>query len=200
MTADQRKEGREECAACRTGTARDQVGKLPDFEADKGGAEDKSRRHGGMEPGSAMRLGADAGEAAGEAREQQAGRLDRGIAQVEQLMPARAARRLPDQHRVGREEGGEHDDIAERKNPEAVTDDDALRYQLTGRVRHLPVVPGESRIAATGDCVEAAHDAVRSPASASLRTSRLARSTRATASAGMMSSCLSRQAKTTKVA
>ena len=32
----------------------------------------------------------------------------------------------PDQHRVGREERGEHDDVAEQEDPEAVADDDAL--------------------------------------------------------------------------
>ena len=67
------------------------------------------------------------------------------VAQVEQLPPARPARRLPDQHRVGREKGGEHDDVAEQENPEAIADDDALRRQLAGRVLGgvpaIPVVP-----------------------------------------------------------
>src|SRR5713226_7757881 len=70
MAADQRKEGREERAPCRTCPERDQTRKLPDLEADKRGSEYEGRRHGAIEPGSAIRLGADACEAAGEAREE----------------------------------------------------------------------------------------------------------------------------------
>src|SRR5258708_23808122 len=203
MAANQRKEGREERASCWARPACDQARKLAGLEADKRGSEYEGRRHRAVEPRPAVRLGADACEAAGEAREEQAGRLDPGIAQVEQLPPARPAGRLPDQYRVGREEGGEHDDVAKQENPEAVTDDDALRHQLTGRampIHRLPGVLDASRIGATGSRLEAAHGAVRSPASASLRALRLARSMRATDSAEMTPSCRSRQAKTTKVA
>ena len=35
----------------------------------------------------------------------------------------------PDQHRVGREQRREHDDVAEQEDPEPVGDDDALRRQ-----------------------------------------------------------------------
>src|SRR4030081_3539813 len=85
MAADQCKEGREERAPCWTCPAGDQAHKLPDLETDERGSEYKGRRHGAIKQGLAMRLGADACEAAGEAGEEQAGRLDRGIAQVEQL-------------------------------------------------------------------------------------------------------------------
>src|SRR5260370_8114776 len=95
MAADQRKEGREERAPCWTCAARDQAHELLDFEADKGRSEYEGRRHGAIEPGSAVRLGADACEAAGEAREEQAGRLDPRIAQLEQLPPARPPPPLP---------------------------------------------------------------------------------------------------------
>src|SRR5258708_22309075 len=134
MAADQGEEGREERAARRTCPARDQANELLDFEPDERRSEDEGRSHGAVEPRPAMRVGADACEAAGEAREEQAPRLDPGIAQVEQLPPARPARGLPDQHRVGREKGREHDDVAEQENPKAVTDNDPLRYHLAGRV------------------------------------------------------------------
>src|SRR6266571_4497014 len=183
MAADQRKEGREERTPCWARPARDQARKLSGLKADKRDSEYEGYRHGAMEPGPAVRLGADACDAAGEAREEQAGRLDPGVAQVEQLPPARPARRLPDQHRVGGEKRGEHDDVAEQENPEAVTDYDALRDQLAGRVvgrvlaiPGLSVVPDALRIAATGNRLEGAHGAVRNPASAALRACRLARS------------------------
>ncbi len=87
MAADQREERREERASRRARPVRDQACKLPDLEGDERRSENEGHRHGAIEPGSAPRLRADAGEAAGEARQQQAGRLDRGIAQVEQLRP-----------------------------------------------------------------------------------------------------------------
>src|SRR5260370_8492789 len=133
MAADQRKEGREERTPCWARTGRDRGRKLRGLKADKRGSEYEGYRHGAMEPGPAVRLGADACDAAGEAREEQAGRLDPGVAQVEQLPPARPTRRLPDQPRVGGEKRGEHDDVAEQENPEAVTDDDTLRHQPTDR-------------------------------------------------------------------
>ncbi len=70
MAADQRKEGREERAACWACPANDQARELPDLDADKRGSEYEGRRHGAIEPGPAVRLGADACEAAGEAREE----------------------------------------------------------------------------------------------------------------------------------
>src|SRR5260221_12742302 len=207
MAANQRKEGREERASCWARPACDQARKLAGLEADKRGSEYEGCRHRAVEPRPAMRLGADACEAAGEAREEQAPRLDPGIAQVEQLPPARPARGLPDQHRVGREKGREHDDVAEQENPKAITDNDPLRYHLAGRVLGrvlaipcLLVVPDALRIAVTGNRLEAAHGAVRNPASAALRAWRLARSMCAIDSAEMASSCRSRQANTTKVA
>ena len=64
--------------------------------------------------------------------------LDRDIAQVEQLVAARAARGLPVQHGVGGEERREHDDVAEQEDPEAVADDDALRRRTAPCRRSAP--------------------------------------------------------------
>ena len=57
------------------------------------------------------------------------------IVEVKQLLPARPAGRLSGQHRVGREERGEHDDVAEQEDPEAVADDDALVDRSAAGVR-----------------------------------------------------------------
>jgi hypothetical protein len=64
---------------------------------------------------------------------------------------------------------------------------------------HGPTVPPIPVVRAGGS-LERAHDVACMGTSASLRALRLARSMRATTSAGMVSSTLSRQAKTTKVA
>ena len=52
--------------------------------------------------------------------------LDRDIAQVEQLVRRSVRPPSARQHRIGREEGREHDDVAEQEDPEAVAGDDAL--------------------------------------------------------------------------
>ncbi len=58
--------------------------------------------------------------------------------QVEQVTPRRPARRLAREHAVGREERGEHHDVAEQEDPEPVGDDDAFRrrpaFAVTGRL------------------------------------------------------------------
>ncbi len=71
-----------------------------------------------------------------------------------------------------------------------------------GRVLAAAGVRGvaPTRSAAAGGRLERAHGAACMRASASLRALRLARSMRATSSAGMMYSSRSRQANTTKVA
>ena len=85
-----------------------------------------------------MRPRADRGQAAGEARKQEAGGLDRDIVQVEKIFAARPSRGLSGEHRIGGEKRREHDDVAEQEDPEAVADDDALR----GRIR---VIESRSR-------------------------------------------------------
>jgi len=69
-------------------------------------------------------------------------RLDRDTPRIEQLMPGRTARGRGPQHGMGREEGGEHHDVAEQKNPKAVSHDDALgswaAFTVAGRI----VAPG----------------------------------------------------------
>jgi len=72
------------------------------------------------------RLRADAGEAAEDGREQQARGLDGDRLEVEQLAAARAARSGIGEDRVGCEQRGEQDDVADQEDPEPVRDDDAL--------------------------------------------------------------------------
>ena len=52
---------------------------------------------------------------------------DRDVLEIEQLRAVRAAGGLPRQHRIGREEAGEHHDVAEQEDPEAVAGHDPLR-------------------------------------------------------------------------
>ncbi len=61
------------------------------------------------------------------AREQQTHRLDKDIAEIEQLGAGRSAGGVARQHRIGGEQRREHDDVAEDEDPEPIGDDDALR-------------------------------------------------------------------------
>ena len=90
VAADEREEGREEGAARAARALRDHAGELVDLEDEEAGAEQAGRSHRAVEHGHRCALRADAGQAAGEAREQQAGGLDRDIVQIEELPPARA--------------------------------------------------------------------------------------------------------------
>jgi hypothetical protein len=63
------------------------------------------------------------------------------VKEIEQILPARPARRLGGQHGIGREERREHDDVAEQEDPEAVADDDALGCLVARRVfRQMPPI------------------------------------------------------------
>ena len=46
---------------------------------------------------------------------------------MEEVAACGAARCFPDQHRIGRKEGGENYDVTEQVDPEAIPDDNALR-------------------------------------------------------------------------
>ena len=164
-------------------------------------SEHASRRHAAVIHKAVVRPGADGGQAAGETRQEKAGGLDRDILQIEQILPARPACSLSGQHRVGGEERREHDDVAEQEDPEAVADYDSLR----GRIRVIengyggaPSLLGPA-VAVARAGLKGGHDTA-SAASASPRARRLARSMRATSSAGISYSVRSRQAKTTNVA
>ena len=63
VAADQREEGREERAPRRACSARDHAGELVQLNAQKPSAQDEGRGHRAIEPGSALRPGADACEA-----------------------------------------------------------------------------------------------------------------------------------------
>src|SRR3982751_5959075 len=79
-----------------------------------------------MKPGLVAVVGGDSGETAGKTRGEKKPCLDRDVAQIEQLAPARPARRLAEQHGIGREERRKHDYVAEDEDPEAIAGDDAL--------------------------------------------------------------------------
>src|SRR5438067_440266 len=74
-----------------------------------------------MKPELVAQVGGDSGEPAGKTRGEKKPGLDCGVAQVEQLAPARPARRLAEQHGVGLEERRKHDHVAANEDPEAIT-------------------------------------------------------------------------------
>src|ERR1700736_5709123 len=153
VASDQREESRKEGAPRRACPLRDHARELPDLNAQKRRSKNKGRGHRAIEPGPATCPGPDAWEAAGEARDEKERRLEPDVAQVEHLPAGRSPCRVAGQHRVGGEEGGEHDDVAQQENPKAVAGDDALRYQPAFRVplrvlaiRRLPVVSEVMRV------------------------------------------------------
>src|SRR5258708_33227988 len=131
----QREERREERAARRTGAAHHQAGKFVAFNREKPEDENAGEGHGKLKPDRIARIGCDRGQTAGKARGEQEAGFDRHVVQVEQLASARPARRLPEQDRVGSEEGREHHHVAKDENPEAVAGDDALGRRPAVRER-----------------------------------------------------------------
>ncbi len=156
------------------------------------------------------------------AREQQGAGLQRHPRHLDDLPRRRPAGRRAPQHGVGREEAGEHDDVAEQEDPEAVADDDPLAGRaglavagalggtlasvaaMAEAVRVLADAPdrldagGKTRLSRSS--VTSALLPRRSARAGPPRAARRARSTRATSSAGTSNSWTSRQAKTTKPA
>src|SRR5438067_7015196 len=153
-----------------------------------------------MKPELVAQVGGDSGEPAGKTRGEKKPGLDCDVAQVEQLAPARPARRLAEQHGVGREERRKHDHVAENEYPEAIAGDDAfgggagMRY--AGRFHAMQMM----RVAVWICDRRVGHHAVPGWLASARRSAMLARSICATSAAGMTYSSWSRQANTTNVA
>src|SRR3954468_12279639 len=153
-----------------------------------------------MKPGLVAQVGGNSGETAGKTRCEKKRGLDRDVAQVEQLTPARPPRRLAEQHGVGREERRKHDHVAEDEDPEAISGHDALgrgpgvlhagRFHATQMMR-VAVWICDRRVG---------HHAVPGWLASARRSAMLARSISSTSAAGMTYSSWSRQANTTNVA
>src|SRR5262249_7149887 len=112
---------------------------------------------------------------------------------------------LTGQDRVGGKERGEHDDVADEEDPEAVGRDDALRSNRelgvleSRQARIRPAADTDQCVAWRGVLCDA-HSAAPIWASATRRALRFSGSMRATSSAGMRVSVRSRHAKATNVA
>src|SRR6185437_13111025 len=185
---------------------------------EEGEAEKSGDREEDFGPEEIVPRDCEARQPAGEAREQQAGRFRRRSMQIEDLARSRAAVARLDEHRVGGEEAGEEDDVGEDEDPEPVAHHDALGRRSAGSVagvlRHaragravadvIGVASGAQRGAGGAHsrgsrCASVSRRNCRC-CSAALRAARLARSRRATSSAGIRISSWSRQANTTNVA
>src|SRR4051794_15090567 len=79
----QREEGRQECAARRTGAARDEVGEFMEFDPKERQAQNAGHGHRDLEPEIVALLGGDTRHAAGETRQEQTAGLDRDAPEVE---------------------------------------------------------------------------------------------------------------------
>src|SRR5258705_91916 len=126
VTADDRKEGREESAALRTGPDRDHAGELPHLQYQERRLEHKGDRGSQISDRIPPRPKRQGHQSAGLARCKKAAGFDRDAALVEQLHTTRTAGGRVREHPVSGEERREHDDIAQEEYPEAVSHHDPL--------------------------------------------------------------------------
>src|SRR6202012_5211026 len=102
-----------------------------DFDRKEDGTQKAGHNQPDLRPQHVAALAGDKGEAAGEAREEQAAGLDRDLRPIEQILAHWSAVGGVNQRRVAREQGREHDDVGENEEPEAIGYDDALRLRAT---------------------------------------------------------------------
>src|ERR1700722_20545068 len=89
VAAEEGEKGGEEGAARRARALIDQADEFVDLKPKEAKSEHASRGHAAVVHQIAMRSRADGGQAAGEARKQEASGLDRDVVQVEQILAAR---------------------------------------------------------------------------------------------------------------
>src|SRR6476646_2936899 len=201
VAAHQREEPGEECAARRAVTLRAQrreFGRLEQNESQSRQTGRDQRRLGEnlTAPGDG-----NGREPAEEAGGQEARSFPGNTVQLENLLRRRSARRCLRQHGIGCEQTGEDTDVGQKKQPEAVTHDQTFGRRSAAAMSPRQIGPAMAEAIGILDGDEAVcHSHGAAPTSSSCRTARLARSRRATSSAGMIYSGTSRQANTTKVA
>src|SRR6266403_1125790 len=126
VTADDRKEGREESAALRTGPDRDHAGELPHLQYQERGSEHKGDEGSQISDGIAPRANRQGHQSTGVARREKAAGFDRNAALVEQLRATRTAGGRVREHRVSGKDRRKHHDVAQEEDPEAVANYDPL--------------------------------------------------------------------------
>ncbi len=117
--AHQREEGRQEGAALRARAFMDQVVELVEFQAQEAQAEQARDRQPAQRAAHVALLLLQHGEAEGDGRQQQEGRVDGHQREVEQLCAGRAGGVAAAQHAVGGEQRGEDEAVAHQVEPEA---------------------------------------------------------------------------------
>src|SRR6185437_6835523 len=199
MASHQSEECREECASARSVAACDQAVELAQLEQQKHKTQQSRDQQCQLRPFLAALACSDTRHAAGEAGKQQACGLDGDTVRIENLPCRRAVGCCRRQYRIRGKQRGEHDDVGNEEDPEAVTDDDSFRGWATGS---MPWGAGGcAPVAVTPVFIQDGGIHVVAPScSAAARATRLARSSRATSSAGISNSTTSRQANTTNVA
>src|SRR5262249_28047485 len=127
VRAYQREEAGEKRAARGSGALAHHAGEFSALNDEKGRAEHKSEGGENQETPWLPPFGGQRPEPACVAREQQTHRLDKDIAEIEQLGPSRSAGGVTRQYRVGGEQPREQDKVAEQKDPEPIGDDGTRR-------------------------------------------------------------------------
>src|SRR3954469_2519046 len=217
VKADKPEEGAQEPADLRGDAAVRQLDEFLKLQPHEDEAEQAGDQQEDLGPQLVARIGRGEGQAARIARKQQSGRLPGDARYLDEPAYGGSPGRRAPLHGEGREEAGEHHDVGEEEDPEAVADDDPLvrraRHPVAGAfdglggamaavaepVRVLADPPdglgggGKRRRIGHADA-----SCWRIRSSSAWRAARRARSTLATSSAGTWNSWTSRHAKMTK--
>src|ERR1700722_1405268 len=126
VAADKREEGGQKGAALRRRAASDHIGEFVNLECKKRSSERKSDQGTQIHSDTISRIDCERHQSAGVARDEQAGGFDCDRALIEQLGAGRTTCRGVHEYRVARKERGEHDDVAQQEDPEAVSDHNPL--------------------------------------------------------------------------
>src|SRR4051812_10228039 len=127
VTADKGKESREERAALWIGPGGDHPSELPYLQCQERGSQHEGDESSQTRAGIAPLADRHGHQSAGVTRRQKAAGLDRDTALAEQLHTARTAGRRMREPRVSGKDRRKHDDVAEEKAPEPISDHDPLR-------------------------------------------------------------------------
>jgi len=166
MAANQGKKAGEERASRRSIALPIQGREFGYFEKDEGKSQQPGDEQCGLRENLVSPGDRDGCQAAAEAGCEQARRFPGDAVEIEYLARARTAGRVRREHRIGREEAGENDDVRQEKEPEAVADDDPYgrRAPATVAARQIrPAMAEAIQIRNGNDAVGAAHCHSTSP-------------------------------------
>src|ERR1700758_2652502 len=186
MATYKREEGGKKRAALRVGADCDHVIEFAQLQGEERRAQCERQQSVQVGGADAPRTDRQRHQPARVARREQAGCFDRDTRLIEDLGARQAARGRPRQHRVGCKQRGEHHDVAQQEDPEAVGDDDPLggvagfACHCRGGLVDLMIDGNQDVHAAISACCSASKRAILSAGISISSSSRKAKSSMAT--------------------